>query len=669
MNKNRCCREVGSDLTTYTSYVPLLLNPNISTSTVPTSLEYDPITFGLTLGQAPGLTPNDPYRYSRLATVENLGTASRPTLNAFQDRVGSALSTAQGANVMTPYQWKTLGESNSETCCGGGWIRKFSDGGNDWSRRDRLYMDVKNFACINSRTALLTHPEDYESQYYGVADVIALVNQDYGDYCKDTTGTKGSCAQFSISTSSADIAPYLDTVLFTSNHFKSSGMAFGDLTKPYLDFNFHPKSADGNSAVIMDFSDPAGRRNIKIKIPSFIPRTSFDDRYAYKETNCNPTDYAARANGCGTGDDVIWASVVMLYNTDPAVELTPGTGLGYCTIPSNAELTALKAIPGPLTTNVSGLYCPSTMAGNNQVCCHAYDPTTRILTVIPKDPASFAGLKVGVKISNGYPAGGNTLASTQAPRTIPGSSTYYLKRLGLLELTGIPQITYKPLTCNDNSLRMVPGIFKKAGFPDMKISHFNDNAYSFDAIDPETSISSRYTNVHGLDLEPIFSENDFKCCSPLGYKTTTQSKCCSGYGKLANDGTTYTCGIPAGTDLMVYFNRFVSNEGRGSTQPGGGLVDADFSQLTGEPLITTTVSQKISALGSAYCANAKVRQGGAFSSFNLEPYGNDTNDNEKIYGIVDSTRDETAGSGSGPGAGYTAFMSGFRWNHHLYCDD
>ena len=203
----------------------------------------------------------------------------------------------------------------------------------------------------------------------------------------------------------------------------------------------------------------------------------------------------------------------------------------------------------------------------------------------------------------------------------------------------------------------------------MKVNpDFIDNAYSYSAIDPSTSpLPSRYTNVHGLDHEAVFSENDFKCCTPLGSKTTTMAKCCSSFGNLANDGVTYTCALPAGTDLMVYFNRFVSNEGRGSTQPGGGLVDADFNQLTGEPIISTTVTQKITALGSAYCSALKVRVGGAFGSYDLEPEGNNTNQNEKIYGILDSSKDEGIATAANPG--YTAFMAGFRWNHHLYCDD
>ncbi|MBA2405296.1 MAG: hypothetical protein H0V66_11040, partial [Bdellovibrionales bacterium] len=78
---------------------------------------------------------------------------------------------------------------------------------------------------------------------------------------------------------------------------------------------------------------------------------------------------------------------------------------------------------------------------------------------------------------------------------------------------------------------------------------------------------------------------------------------------------------------------------------------------------------KLNALGEAYCVSKKTRRGGTFGDFKLEPEGNDTNQSEKNYEIVDSSKDEASGTGGSPSAGYTAFMSGFRWTHHLYCDE
>ncbi|MFL5785632.1 MAG: hypothetical protein ACJ76H_13535, partial [Bacteriovoracaceae bacterium] len=115
MSKNRCCREVGKDLTTYTNYVP-------TTTSIST---YDPASNGLkmSLDSGAGITlPNDPLRYSRLATVEGLAaTGTRPFLTSYQNKVaGVVTNDTFGGNILTPNQWKTLGEANGETCCGGG---------------------------------------------------------------------------------------------------------------------------------------------------------------------------------------------------------------------------------------------------------------------------------------------------------------------------------------------------------------------------------------------------------------------------------------------------------------------------------------------------------------------------------------------------------------------
>lgn len=122
---------------------------------------------------------------------------------------------------------------------------------------------------------------------------------------------------------------------------------------------------------------------------------------------------------------------------------------------------------------------------------------------------------------------------------------------------------------------------------------------------------------------------------------------------------------------MVYFNSFVSNEGRGSEQPGGGLVENDFNPLTGEPKLETAVNSKIMALGREYCEKGAYRQGGAFGLFEPEPQTAGSNLSNRIYGIVDSSRDngQISNAGATYNTGYTAFINGFRWNHHIYCAD
>lgn len=637
MSQNRCCREVGKDLTTYTSDFP--------TNTAGTL--YTSASAGLKMSVSPGINPNDPKRYSRMATVNGIGTPSRPVLSAYQGRSGASIGVStQNVNVNTANQWKTLTEANSESCCGGGWIRKFSDGSNDWSRKDRLVLDVENFRCINSRSLLITAPEDVRTAYDTASDVLSLVSQDRGDYCKDGTNTNGACAQYSVLDSMFDVLPnglndpYDTTVIINSviPDFKRTTNG---------DNYFKPRSADGNSSVIIDLNDSSStaRRYLAIKVPSFVTRKDFDDRI-----------------GGGA------PPVIRLVTQD-------GAGLAQCSYDPAYN-------PSSPTDGM-----PATACGGAAGCCfYNFDRATRILKVGMNTAAAastYNNKRVGVTfttISAGAYAG--------LTRSSPGSTAFYLKRLGQLELSGVPQITYEALTCNDNANKIVPGIFSPAikylvndgVSPGVNASNvFNSSTFSFaadytakDKDGNNVSVTGkRFTNQHGLAHEPVFSSNDFKCCSPLGKTVGDASRCCSGFGvDIGTNGTQKICSLPTGTDLMVYFNRFISNEGVGADQPAGGLTEGDFNTQTGEPLLSSAVNEKIRALGEAYCASGKVRQGGAFGSYEPEPQGNETNLTSRIYNLVDSSRDfgTNANAGKTIEMGYRAFTEGFRWNHHLYCD-
>ncbi|MCM2348451.1 MAG: hypothetical protein NDI69_00430 [Bacteriovoracaceae bacterium] len=631
MTKNRCCREIGNDLTTYTSDLPTATAPN----------NYNADTVGLKMSMAPGLAPNDPKRYSRLATVENVGTSTRPILSAYQERDGSNFlrsnpSNSLGTNIKSPHQWKTLTEANSDSCCGGGWIRKFSDGSNDWSRRDRFVIDVTNFRCLNSRTPMITNPADVAYMYANnVADVLALVGQDYGDYCKDSTNTNGACAQYGIADSALDTVPeYIPANNYGIIYVNTETTNYSS-TNP--DYYFKPRSADGDPQVRIDYASTAAsaRRNITIRIPSYVPR-SFDDAYT-----AGTLDLRMEATN---------ASVVK------SCVKTPGFN------------------PTSPTDEYGGASCG--VAGG---CCHySYDSASRVLKVAADATlraGAFSGRKVGVAFETLAPGYLNL------SRTKPGSSAYYLKRLGRLELSGIPQITFEAMTCNDNSNRLVPGIFKTG------VNYLTDpliaansltnpnnsfrHTYQANTSSGTANVTNYFTTAQGLQSEPVFSANDFKCCSPLGKTVKNATLCCSGYAYTDEDSGVKTCALPAGTDLMIYFNRFVSNEGVGADKPGGGLLEADFDASTGEPIISAAVNDKIRELGASYCASGKVRQGAAFGNFVIEPQGSETNLTNKIYNIVDSPRDYAQNSNAGTtvAVGYNAFIEGFRWNHHLYCTE
>lgn len=610
MSKNRCCREVGNDLTTYTNYVP----------TAATEGSYDSASLGLKMSLDSGTSitlPNDPKRYSRLATVENLGTvATRPVLSSYQDRdntTGLIQNDAFGTNAMTPHQWKSLTEANSETCCGGGWIRKFADGTTDWKKTDRVSLDVTEFRCLNSRSVMITRPSEAETDF-PTLNQQALVDVDEGYYCMDGTNTTGACAMYSFIDSLTVTAPTSDPFLTVSVNTRAP--TFGSSN---LDHYFSPLSADANSLTVINYSTTGGRRNIALKIPSYI------------NENFNPA-----------------ANVTMNPDSGADVMCTGSSGAGI--------ISSLDA-----TQDGTALGCA---AG----CCYQYDTTLRILRVVASpalEAGAFANKTVGVKFT-AAPAGSASAIS----RTKPGSNSYYLKKFGRFELSGIPQIPLEPIFCNDNSKVAVGGIFNFA----QAVSNKDDLTTSASGFVKSflDGSGNPYVNHKLLINEPVFSANDFKCCTPLGKTATAQAKCCSGYGTSVNGSTTaYTCKLPPRTDLMVYFNRFVSNEGQGTDQPGGGLVEADFDDTTGEPKLSAAVNQKISELGRSYCISGKVRQGGAFGRFEPEPQGPATNVSSRIYNIVDSTRDagQNSNAGTTVTTGYTPFSNGFRWNHHLYCDD
>lgn len=630
MSKNRCCREIGKDLTTYTAYVPTKTTPG----------NYDPAT-DLDLTIAPGSAPNNPKRYSRLAVVEDLNV-TKPLLSAFQDRSGSNLTFKNGVNVNTTGQWKTLGEANSETCCGGGWVRKFADGTNDWTKRDRLQLDVSNFRCINSRSVLLTTPEDVgvPPEYNDLSDVTSLVSSDYSSYCKDVNGTNGGCAQYSIFDSTLDI-PNIIPDAYPNIIINTIEPQFP--ANP--DYYFMPMSGDGDSRVTIDYNSTSARRNIVIKLPSYVTR-EFDTAY----------------NSIANGQIMPSAFRIRLKTTGGVT----ATSSNYCLKDTTFNPTTITDVPS---------------CGGD--CCFSYDSATRRLkiggttTVFTASGSTFYQKKVGLELYARAP--GKTSAIT---RTSPGSNSYYLRRLGRLELIGIPQINYEVLTCNDNANRIIPGIFlptKKfygqfSGDTNFSfVKYYTVNTSKTDPTQVNPSFPGYFTNMYGLQHEAVFSPNDFKCCAPLGKTVTDATKCCTGYGVADASGTSNkkTCALPSGTDLHVYFNRFVTNEGRGTDAPGGGLVDTDFEDQTGEPKIGTTISDKIRALGIAYCSSGKVRQGGAFGWYEPEPQGLGSNTSTKMYNIVDSSRDNgsNANAGSTSTTGYNAFTDGFRWNHHLYCDD
>lgn len=632
ITKNVCCREVGKDITTYSAQEASGVNSDDSVTAA-----LDPLVSGLS-------DPTNVGRYERFTHIRDMGTTF-PVLTAHDSRNGSGTLTSRNyvgalssgvsvpANVMTPDQWKTLNQANGKTCCGGGWVRKFEDGTTDWTKRDRFRIDVSNFRCLNYITPLATTVTPSSS--WGISQ--ARIDADYGKYCFDISGSTGNCAQRTIPQGSVG-----DTSCLTTEFEpKASNVLFAAAIPAYLStlpgevawssanniFAFFPPvSADTDLETMMDFSNTASRKNISIAVPSYVGDSvltvQMDRRVSgspLQTVNCVASDLSSVTD-----------------STTPGI-CASATGCCYQEIASGSSRilklninTALPAFYNTVTPTLSGTY--------------------------------------GARLSFVPPGIGN-LARPLAKSSC--SDVHYLDILGKMELAGIPQITYPKILCNNNSDRLVPELFNITDSENNRGS-FNANTFSFN---PTASALpyDRRTNYHGLANGAIFSQHDFKCCTPLNKQTKDAATCCSGFA--VSDGpdgtggrTNFTCKLPAGANLSVYMNRFVSNEGTSTDLEVSPLVDADFNSQSGEPLVTSTVNAKLSAIGREVCENGATRLGGAFGEFAPEPSSN-LSQGTTVYGIVDSSSDGGTNSNGGGTSevGYNSFIQGYRWNHHLYC--
>lgn len=678
ITQNRCCREVGSDITTYSAFTP---SSTANGAYTPATASLNPVATGTS-------EPLNASRYERFIHVRNFPSSDRPVLNGFMDRIGNSITThsfiRQGPpsfsipyNVETPNQWKTLDDANSQTCCGGGWMRKFSDGTLNWGKRDRLQIDPSNFRCLNYLTPLVTMENPFN--LYGFTR--ALLDAENDKYCFDPNGTEGNCAQIAVAQGSypSDIYATTDNDLTCANNKEYAIGASTGFSSPILSrfstlgeevpwngagepnqfsingtpfpanlFSlFPPESGDFNPNIEMDFSIAAadgGRKNINIFIPSYVG------------------DLALNAVGT-TSPNV----VMQRRDRDNVAQDPPPACYRLADIPLTDH------------TDDNNYGCPSS-------CCFSYDSSSRRLKAIVNRTSAFflqtAGAppaaitdeteagRYGLLISFQAPGTG-TLATNRPIIKRACTDIYYLNHLGKFELSGIPQITHEKLVCNNNSNRLVPGLYN---IPDISpaqdernIEAFNNPNFAFFDSD------SWKTNYHGLATQPIFSPQEFKCCTPAGKYTREPSTCCSGRGVIDTEVGTlggrpqFKCVVPSGTNLSVYFNRFVSNEGTGDHLQSVPLNEDDFNTKTGEPLVTAAVNSKISNIGKEICESGEIRRGGAFGDFLAQPaplVGSQT-----FYGIFDSSSDNGNNSSGGgtDTVGYFDFMNGYRWNHHLYC--
>jgi hypothetical protein len=603
LGQNRCCREVSKDFTMYTS---------IAGATKTQISGYETENDSLNTKQYGYLDPAAAGRYSRYAiadktlpTTDNPTTTSLPKVEVNSD------------SDVPNNQWKTISQTGELTCCGGGFIRKFDDGTNDWSNRNRLRLSPENFACLNYSTKL------YKEENTG--SLKGNWSLDYSNLClyPGTTVDGSSALLGCIQQSIQD--EFQPTPLVSPVAFPGIG-ATGTLTTfPGSDF-------DGSGTI-----DP----QIMIRNHVFHPPTLYQEG-AFDNNLLIFRDFDNFAGNVTDKDSVI-AFYLPPYITNVASILGAGSvvaqrrGEGH-----NTQVT----LNHTLVTEAQCTFANLIVNGDNW--CIGLDGTRRFFAARiagdgnPGNDWSYGWLEMDFQ------------TSYDANATTPGSDQFYEDRLARLELLGVPQMTYEPIACNDDSTQLVPGIFTPT------------TTANFATLDTPGGKVHYKEDGSTVALGKVFSANDFKCCSKLGSTVTNATKCCSGFASSGDGDSGLTCKLPSGTNLNLYLNKFISSESNVSDNTELSMSEDDFDAETGYPKYSETAYAKVRAIGQAYCANGTVKTGGAFGNFFPQPNnGSFIGDGaESYYSIVDSIFDFD----SNTNAGYGEFMAGFRWKLHQYCE-
>ncbi len=664
LKKNRCCRPINETLTMYTSVSSTLLDQEM--------LEESDTSINLLINSPGETDPTLANRYSRFVNANATTLATNPPVVTVDTTPKSD-------------QWKIINETGTKSCCGGGWIRLFSDGTHDWTITNRLSFSIENFACLN-----------YENDLYVADDRTYLaVNSNYskdlGLLCDwpypDSSGNRG-CLQIPISfgTGYSIIAPKaiannnaeLSTLYLPND--ATYGVQRVSSDSPYL-----PPAHNSTNPRENFFK--AGMTTLELRIPSYISKGNLEEMMFGEYPDLPAIGDRVHVSYYRLAGDNTYISCGVDEPFQMRANCTIATALmdkEYC-IFEDGGYTILR-----LQTNIDG----NCGAGT---------------------PFYLAGVKIKYRKMNtkeyGYndglpinPYGGpfDDIDETRQGLTA-GNAMYYLTKLGRFDLLGIPQIFYEPLYCNSNMSKLVPGLFKDAaGSLLYTRTDFDAAAFNYSGAINSRSLMQIYDASAGNDdyanpganagkivyqdkvaITPIFKGHSFTCCLKLGQETTSSEKCCSNFSMTVN-GKTY-CRLPNGVDLNVYFNKFVSSEGVGSTLPGGGLdLDTDFIPETGEPKLTNSVSDKLVTLGETFCQTNAVRQGAAFGYYypqpntgifgKFSPFGatrpadvEEAKKAAKVFSIIDSINDYNEND-----AGWIdsalKFTNGYRWNHHWYCD-
>lgn len=605
--QNRCCREVSKDFTMYSTITGTGANQISGYESDNTTLDTNQYAY---------LDPSANGRYSRYAVADrSLPTVDDPTTTALPQ------VTVDAANDVTAEQWKTIAQTGELTCCGGGFVRKFDDGTNDWSNRNRLRLSPENFACLNYSTEL------YKQENAGAQKSNWTL--DYTKLClyPGTTDSDGNgllgCIQNNIE------SEFVESSITAPIAFPGIGAAATLTTYPGDDF-------DGSGTI-----DP----QIIIKDHVFYPPTLYQSGSIFTNNLLIFRD-APNFDNVSIKDEVVTfylpSYITNIGQITAARAELRGEGFADTTI------TLQNTFPAEADCTYGNLISATDPDPNADNWCIGRDGTRLFFAARvesdgnPGNDWTFGWLEV------------DFTTDYNAAATTPGSDQFYEDKLARLELLGVPQMTYEPVACNDNSANLVPGIFTPT------------TTAAFATLDTPGNKVHYKEDGSTVALGKVFAANDFKCCSKLGSTVNSAQKCCSGYGASVDGQTGLTCKLPSGTNLNVYLNKFISSESIVSDNIELSMTDDDFNSETGYPKYSETVYAKVRAIGQAYCDKGTIKNGGAFGKFFPQPNnGSFIGDGGESYNsIVDSIFDFDQDTN----AGYGAFMAGFRWNLHQYCE-
>ena len=645
-------------------------------------------------------------------------------------------------------QWSAPHLMASRTCCGGGWVRKFADGGNDWTRTDRTIIPVENFNCLNYRNEyLFKKPSNVSARNY---------NADIDLTCREAASSGCPQINFAFSSNGFKItrAPMINdernyNPANSSDPFSITGFSTRNknplVTRAnYSSLNFDLSDDDDDDDDSQSDENPYFGAGLLLMLENQAGifaaggiRTvnSDEDPWVSKDNTRVTYHLPAYINLFSTASPNNLRVVGVSYfpppdpddddddDDDDDEEEDPFADFVYLRIGAIGSVLAPNegsATVGSTTFRAQVTFSSKghhTLGLSCNPCSdedffHAWP----VLDFIPQGTTDYRESEGGNSVAADANLSDTTfpfVSNSSSYGMVPGSDTYYLTKLGRLELLGVPQIHYEPLYCNSNMGKLIPGLYtfetreevEKRDFSDdynsiidhdivdfytLDLDGVDDPGNSNDDDDPFPN-GNKWLAGHDnpnhfvLDkdkvaLDDIFSEDEILCCAKLGTLVDISERCCTNHSRDVQGSDLKECALPPKTNLMVYFNRFISGEGRHDpeNEPNGLEDDKDFNPKTGEPSMNRRTYNKIRALGQKYCDNnetERTRTGAAFGRYLVEPRPSDGvlisgrtqgNNNPAFfrYGIVDSILDSGIGD-----KGYEAFSQGYRWNHHLYCKE